>query len=208
MNLIASTGYFGIVFLMFAENVFPPIPSEFIMLLAGFMVSEDKFSLIGVIVAGTLGSVLGALPLYYLGAKLGEERLKKFAERHGRWLTLSPNDIDRADDWFDRRGAKAVLFCRLVPGIRSFISIPAGFNRMNLGSFLLFTAIGASVWTSILAYAGYILGTNFRQIGEYLDVATYIVFGTIIVFYLWRVFNYKSNDSCKKRSVCLESIDF
>ncbi len=191
MNLIASTGYFGIVFLMFVENVFPPIPSEFIMPLAGFMVSEDKFSLIGVIVAGTLGSVLGALPLYYLGAKLGEERLKKFAERHGRWLTLSPNDIDRADDWFDRRGAKAVLFCRLVPGIRSFISIPAGFNRMNLGSFLLFTAIGASVWTSILAYAGYILGTNFRQIGEYLDVATYIVFGTIIVFYLWRVFNYK-----------------
>ena len=191
MNLIASTGYFGIVFLMFVENVFPPIPSEFIMPLAGFMVSEDKFSLIGVIVAGTLGSVLGALPLYYLGAKLGEERLKKFAERHGRWLTLSPNDIDRADDWFDRHGAKAVLFCRLVPGIRSFISIPAGFNRMNLGSFLLFTAIGASVWTSILAYAGYVLGTNFRQIGESLDVATYIVFGTIIVFYLWRVFNYK-----------------
>ncbi len=98
MNLIASTGYFDIVFLMFVENVFPPIPSEFIMPLAGFMVSEDKFSLISVIVAGALGSVLGALPLYYLGAKLGEERLKIFAERHGRWLTLSPNDFDRADD--------------------------------------------------------------------------------------------------------------
>lgn len=191
MNLIASSGYFGIVFLMFVENVFPPIPSEFIMPLAGFMVTEDKFSLLGVIVAGTLGSVLGSLPLYYVGAKVGEERLKKIAERHGRWLTVSPEDIDRADEWFDRHGVKAVLFCRLVPGIRSFISIPAGFNRMNLGSFLLFTAIGSSVWTSLLAYAGYVLGTNFRQIGEYLDVATYIVFGAIIIFYLWRVFNYK-----------------
>jgi membrane protein DedA with SNARE-associated domain len=191
MNLIASSGYLGIVFLMFTENVFPPIPSEFIMPLAGFMVTEDKFSLVGVIVAGTLGSVLGALPLYYVGARVGEERLKKFAERYGRWLTVSPEDIDRADVWFDRHGVKAVLFCRLVPGIRSFISIPAGFNRMNLGSFLLFTTIGASIWTSLLAYAGFVLGTNFRQVGEYLDIATYFVFGTIIIFYLWRVFNYK-----------------
>lgn len=193
MNLIASTGYFGIVFLMFVENVFPPIPSEFIMPLAGFMAAEDKFSLLGVIIAGTLGAVLGSLPLYYLGAKLGEDRLKKFATRHGRWLTLSPEDVDRADEWFDRHGAKAVLFCRLVPGIRSFISIPAGFNRMNLASFLFFTAIGASVWTSVLAGAGYVLRTNFRQIGEYLDVATYVVFGLVIVLYLRRVFNYKKS---------------
>ncbi len=189
-----SAGYFGIVFLMFIENVFPPIPSEFIMPLAGFMVTDGKFSLIGVVIAGTVGSVLGALPLYYLGAKLGEDRLKQFAEKHGRWLTLSPNDIDRADAWFDRHGAIAVLLCRLVPGIRSFISIPAGFNRMNLASFLFFTLIGAAIWTSILAYAGYVLGTNFRQIGEYLDVATYIVFGSIIVLYLWRVFNYKNRN--------------
>ena len=191
MNLIYSTGYIGIVFLMFVENVFPPIPSEFIMPLAGFMVTEDKFALFGVIAAGTIGSVLGALPLYYLGAKLGEERLKRFATRHGRWLTLSPDDVDKSNEWFNRHGAKAVLFCRLVPGIRSFISIPAGINRMNLVSFLLFTTIGAAVWTSILAYAGYVLGTNFRQIGEYLDIATYIVFGTIVVLYFWRVFNYK-----------------
>jgi membrane protein DedA with SNARE-associated domain len=162
-----------------------------IMPLAGFMAAEDKFSLLGVIVAGTLGSVLGALPFYYLGAKLGEERLKRFAERYGRWFTISPEDIDRADDWFDRHGAKAVLLGRIVPGIRSFISIPAGFNRMNLGSFLLFTTIGSSVWTSLLAGAGYLLGTNFHQIEEYLDVVTYFIFGAIIVVYLWRVFNYK-----------------
>jgi membrane protein DedA with SNARE-associated domain len=195
MNLIYSTGYFGIVALMFIENVFPPIPSEFIMPLAGFMVTEDKFTLLGIIIAGTGGAVLGSLPLYYLGAKLGEDRLKEFAARHGRWLTLSPEDIDRADRWFDRHGVSAVFFCRLIPGIRSFISIPAGFNRMNLASFLFFTTLGAAIWTSLLAYAGYLLGTNFREVGEYLDIATYIVFGVVIVTYLWRVFNYKKSDS-------------
>lgn len=191
LNLINSAGYFGIVLLMFVENVFPPIPSEFIMPLAGFLAGEDKFSLIGIIIAGTLGSVLGALPLYYLGAKIGEEKLKSFAERHGRWLTLTPEDIERADGWFDRHGAMAVLFCRLIPGIRSFISIPAGFNRMNLASFLLFTTIGAGIWTTLLAYAGYILGKNFHQVSEYLDIATYIVFGVIIILYLRRVIFYK-----------------
>ncbi len=198
MDLIVSTGYFGIVFLMFVENVFPPIPSEFIMPLAGFMAAENKFNLIGVIVAGTFGSVLGALPLYYLGAKLGEARLKSVAERYGRWLTFAPEDVDRANEWFDRHGAKAVLFCRLVPGIRSFISIPAGINGMNLVSFLIYTSIGAAVWTSLLAYAGYVLGTNFRQIGEYLDTATYIVFGTIIALYLWRVFTYENKKASEK----------
>jgi membrane protein DedA with SNARE-associated domain len=191
MNLIASAGYTGIVFLMFIENVFPPIPSEFIMPLAGFMVTQERFSLFGIIIAGTLGSVLGALPLYYLGAKLGEEKLKRFAERHGRWLTLTPEDVDRADAWFDRHGALAVLFCRLVPGIRSFISIPAGFNRMNIFSFLFFTFVGASIWTTILACAGYVLGANFREVEDYLDVATYIIFGAIVVLYLWRVVRYK-----------------
>lgn len=184
---MSSAGYFGIVFLMFVENVFPPIPSEFIMPLAGFMVIEGKFSLVGIIVAGTLGSVLGALPLYYLGKKLGEERLKRFADRHGKWLTLSCEDIDKAQKWFDRHGALTVLFCRLIPGIRSFISIPAGINRMNMLSFLFYTTLGSAVWTSLLAYAGYFLGSNFREIEEYLDIVTYVVFGSIIALYLRRV---------------------
>jgi len=188
MNLIGSMGYFGIVFLMFIENVFPPIPSEFIMPLAGFMVTQNKFSLVGIIIAGTLGSVIGALPLYYLGKTLGEERIKKFADRHGKWLTLSREDVDKSKKWFDRHGAGAVFFCRLVPGIRSFISIPAGINRMNILSFLFFTVLGSTIWTSILAYAGYFLGSNFREVEKYLDVVTYVVFGSIIVLYLWRIF--------------------
>jgi len=191
MNLITSTGYTGIVFLMFIENVFPPIPSEYIMPLAGFMVAEEKLSLAGIIAAGTLGSVLGALPLYYCGRKLGAEKLKKFAEGRGRWLALAPGDIDRANGWFDRHGAKTVLLCRLVPGIRSLISIPAGVSRMNLFSFLFFTTVGAGIWTSVLACAGYLLGSNFREVEEYLDPVSLVVFGSIILLYLWRVFRRK-----------------
>ncbi|MDQ3130857.1 MAG: DedA family protein [Acidobacteriota bacterium] len=187
MSLINSGGYFGIVFLMFVENVFPPIPSEFIMPLAGFMVTQGKFSLVGIIIAGTLGSVIGALPLYYLGSRLGEERLKDFADRHGKWLTLSREDVEKSQKWFDKYGAWAVFFCRLVPGIRSFISIPAGVNRMNLLSFLFFTILGSAIWTSFLAYAGYFLASNFREIEKYLDVVSYLVFGSIITLYLWRV---------------------
>jgi membrane protein DedA with SNARE-associated domain len=149
MNLMGSTGYFGIILLMFLENVFPPIPSEYIMPLAGFMVMQDKFSLAGIIIAGTLGSVLGALPLYLLGKRLGEEGLKDFAERRGRWLTLTADDVTRANGWFDKYGGTAVLLCRLVPGIRSLISIPAGINRMNMFSFLFFTTIGSAVWTTV-----------------------------------------------------------
>ena len=191
MNLIGSTGYIGIVALMFVENVFPPIPSEYIMPLAGFLVAEGRLSLVGIILAGTLGSTLGALPLYYLGWKLGEERLKRFAGRYGRWLALSPEDVERANQWFDRHGATAVFFCRLVPGVRSIISIPAGVNRMNMPSFLLFTTLGAAVWTSVLAYAGYLLGSNFHEVEKYFDPITYIVLGTIIVLYLWRVARQK-----------------
>lgn len=188
MNLITSTGYFGIVVLMFVENVFPPIPSEYIMPLAGFMVAEDKLSLIGIIIAGTLGSVLGALALYYCGRKVGAERLKRFADRGGRWLAVTSDDIERADRWFDRHGASAVLLCRLVPGVRSLISIPAGINRMNPVSFLFFTTIGSSIWTSVLASAGYFLGSNFHAVEEYFDPFSLVIFGVIIILYLRRVF--------------------
>jgi membrane protein DedA with SNARE-associated domain len=187
MNLINSAGYLGIVLLMFVENVFPPIPSEYIMPLAGFMVAEGKLSLAGIIVAGTFGSLLGALPLYYCGRKLGAARLKRFAGRRGRWLAMSPDDIDRANEWFDRHGAKTVLLCRLVPGVRSLISIPAGINRMNLLSFLFFTTVGSAVWSSVLAYAGYLLGSNFHEVEEYFDPISLVIFGVIIILYLWRV---------------------
>lgn len=192
IETITLTGYLGIFLLMFIENVFPPIPSEFIMPLAGFMVVMDKFSLVGIILAGTLGALAGALPLYYLGAKLGKAKLQSFIDRQGKWLMLCPADIDRADQWFDKHGVKAVFVCRLIPGIRSLISIPAGFNQMHLGRFLLFSFIGTAIWTSLLACAGYFLGTNFRAVEGYLDIIVYIVIGVVIVLYLWRLFHYKT----------------
>ncbi len=188
LNLIYSTGYFGIVFLMFIENVFPPIPSEYIMPLAGFLVAEGKFSLAGIIIGGTLGSVLGAFPLYFFGKKVGEEGVGKFADRYGKWLTLSREDVERANGWFKRHGATAVFFCRLIPGIRSFISIPAGINKMNFAAFLFYTTLGSAIWTAILASAGYLLRANFTEVEHYIDYVSYAVFGLIIVLYLRRVF--------------------
>jgi membrane protein DedA with SNARE-associated domain len=146
-----SMGYIAILFLMFLENVFPPIPSELIMPLAGFTASQGKLTLIGVIIAGTIGSVLGTLPLYYVGHVIGEERLKKWAEKHGKWLTVSPDDIENASRWFQRHGNIAVLVGRLVPGVRSLIAVPAGIAKMSMPLFLAYSAVGSAMWTTCLA---------------------------------------------------------
>lgn len=192
LDFISMTGYFGIVVLMFVENIFPPIPSEFIMPLAGFLVSEDKFSFVAVVFAGTLGAVLGAIPLYYLGATIKEEKLKNFADRQGRWFAFSSEDIEKANEWFSKYGYLAVLICRIVPGIRSIISIPAGINKMNFPSFLFFTTIGSAVWTTFLAGAGYALKNNFTDIEKYLDPFVYIILAVIVILYLVRVIRYKN----------------
>lgn len=191
MEVIYSTGYAGILMLMFAENVFPPIPSEVIMPLAGFMTADGKFTFLGVIIAGTIGSVLGSLPLYYAGRGFGEERLKAFADKHGRWLTVSCGDIERAKKWFDRYGGWALLLCRLIPGVRSLISIPAGLGRMNTAMFLLYTTIGMAVWTTLLASLGYFLRANFGKVEEYLNPISYLVLGGLIVFYVYRVITHQ-----------------
>lgn len=187
IGIVSSTGYFGVVLLMFIENVFPPIPSEVIMPLAGYMVAQGKLAMAGVVLAGMAGSVLGALPLYYLGHKLGEKRLKDFADKHGRWLTLSGKDIERSKLWFDRHGGTTVLFCRLIPGIRSLISIPAGLAGMRLLPFLAYTAAGTGAWAALLAYLGYFLGSNFTQVGAYLDPVSWFVFGVLAIIYVYRV---------------------
>ena len=195
ISLISSAGNLGIICLMFLENVFPPIPSEVIMPLAGYMVSQGKLSFVAVVLSGTAGSVLGALPLYYIGRFYGEKRLKKLADRHGRWLTVSRHDIERAKGWFDRHGAAAVLFCRVVPGIRSLISIPAGINRMHLVPFLAYTAIGSAVWTTLLTWLGYSLGSNFKQVDKFLNPVSWVILGTIVVIYIWRVIRHKGEGS-------------
>jgi len=165
------------------------------MPLAGYMAAQGKLSLLGIILAGMAGSVLGALPLYYMGRKLGEDRLKEFADKHGRWLTLSRKDIERAKGWFDRHGGAAMFFCRLIPGVRSLISIPAGIARMKILPFLAYTAAGTGIWAALLAYLGYFLGTEYTQVAEYLDPISWIVLGAVGVLYFVRVIEHKGQKS-------------
>ncbi len=190
-NIIVAMGPWGVLFLTLLETVFPPIPSELIMPLAGYLVSQERMGMVAVILAGTVGSVAGALLLYWFGAKLGEERLKAFADRHGRWLTLSRQDVERAGAWFGRHGGWAVFVCRLIPGLRSLISIPAGIHRMPMARFIAFTTAGSLAWTALLVYAGYALGRNFERVGEYIGPVTNVVLGVVLVLYLWRVVRHK-----------------
>ena len=188
---ISSTGYLGILLLMLVENVFPPIPSELIMPLAGFMVARNELTFLGTTLAGMAGSVIGALPFYYAGKKLGEERVKRFADQYGRWLTVSRQEVERASRWFHKHGSAAVLLCRLIPGVRSLISIAAGIAGMNFVKFLFYTSLGTALWAGLLAYLGYMLGSNFSKVGKYLDPVSWIVFGAIGALYLVRVLLHK-----------------
>lgn len=180
-NLMDSLGYLGILLLMIVENLFPPIPSELIMPSAGFAAARGDMSLPLVIAVGTLGSVVGTLPLYYVGRAFGEERLVEWADKHGKWLTLRGDDIRKADDWFDRHGTKAVLFGRMVPGIRSLLSLPAGMSEMPMPKFLLYSAIGSGLWATALAGAGYLLGENYDQVEQYVGPASRIILVVAVV---------------------------
>ena len=185
-RIVESMGYGGVVFLMFLENVLPPIPSELIMPLAGFLAGQGKLGLAGVIVAGTAGSVLGALPLYGLGRWLGQERLCRWAGRWGHWVAVSPDDIRKAAEWFGRHGGKAVLLCRLVPGVRSLVSVPAGAARMPLVPFLAYTTVGTAVWAGALAWLGRALGQNYGRVEKYLGPVTYLVLAALVVGFVVR----------------------
>ena len=186
LAIMAKFGYLGIVLAMFAENVFPPIPSELIMSAAGFAASKGDLNILLVIVAGTFGSVLGALPLYYLGSLFNEERLVIFTKRYGKYVFIKPEDILSSNVWFDKHGKKAVFFGRMVPGIRSLISIPAGMNRMPLVSFLILTALGASIWTTILTLAGFYLGKNYEVIATMLaPYSKVFLLLAIVIIIVW-----------------------
>lgn len=183
-TIIESLGYPGIVFLLFLENVFPPIPSEVVIPMAGFTASSGSLSLIGVILAGTIGAVLGALPLYYIGRLVPPDKLESWVNDHGKWLLLKSKDIERANNWLTEHGRGAVFFCRLIPGVRSLISIPAGSTEMPIPSFLLYTTLGTMIWTAILAYLGFLLGDNYDRIAAALGPVGTIVWigiGVVVV---------------------------
>ena len=189
--LVRQTGYLGIAFLMLAENVFPPIPSELIMPLAGFTAARGHLSLVLVIAAGTLGSLAGVSLWYWVGVRLGADRLKRLARRHGRWLTLSPADVDRAEGWFDRHGGAAVLLGRLVPTVRTLISVPAGVSGMPFWRFLAYSAVGTLAWTALLALAGYWLEASYDRVADVVGPVSNVLVGLLVAGYLYRVATFK-----------------
>ena len=186
-GVMAAGGYLAVAGLMLLENIFPPIPSEVVMPLAGFLAATGELSFLGVLVAGTVGSVAGATFWYWIGLKLGEDRLRRFTERHGRWLTISPEEVDRASDWFRRHGAWAILIGRILPGLRTLISVPAGVARMPLLPFLFYTTLGSVVWIAGLTVLGYLLEAQYERVAGWLDPVSWIVVGALVAVYVWRL---------------------
>lgn len=190
-GFIDGVGLLGIAALMLLENVFPPIPSELIMPLAGFNAAQGQQSLVGVILSGSAGSLAGAWLWYFIGQRIGARRLRKLAAKHGRWLTITPEEIDQSHGWFDRYGGIAVFIGRLIPTVRTFISVPAGIAEMPLPKFLAWSAFGTVLWTSFLAVAGYMLESQYEKVIAWLDPVSTGVVVVLVAWYLWRVATYR-----------------
>ncbi|RNF34912.1 DedA family protein [Paracoccus methylarcula] len=190
-SFIEGGGALAIAALMLLENVFPPIPSELIMPLAGFGAARGGPALFLVILAGTAGSLAGVWLWYLLGRAYGADRLRRMIERHGRWLTMTPAELERAQRWFDRHGRSAVFLGRLFPTVRTLISVPAGLARMFMPRFILFSALGSILWCSMLALAGYWLGARYQQVGAWLNPVSTVIAAALVAGYLWRVIRWR-----------------
>ncbi|HEX6964362.1 MAG TPA: DedA family protein [Gemmatimonadaceae bacterium] len=180
-SVMGSLGYAGIGLLMFIENIVVFIPSELIMPLAGFVAGQGQLSFWGVVLVGWIGSLMGAMPWYFVGRLIGEERLMEWVDRRGRWFPLRGRDVDRATHWFDRHGHFAVFLARITPGIRPLIGLPAGFDEMPFAPFLLYSALGTGIWVVALAYAGRQLGRHYDKVAKVLEPATWIIIGALVI---------------------------
>ena len=193
ISFMDQFGYLGIMLLVALENVFPPIPSEVILAFGGFMTTYTSLHVVGVIISATIGSVVGAIILYFIGKLLNKERLISIVSgKVGKILRLKPKDIEKADKWFDERGNVAVFFCRFVPIVRSLISIPAGMSDMPIRSFLLFTTIGTLIWNTVLVILGSKMGENWTKIvdfiNEYASITLVVLVIGFIAFVAWFYF--------------------
>ncbi|GGI40701.1 DedA family protein [Mammaliicoccus stepanovicii] len=190
-NIMEQFGYFGIALLILIENVFPPIPSEVILTFGGFMTTKSDLTVFGVVVASTIGSVVGAFILYWIGRILNVERIERIVEKWGKYLRLTKEDVRKADAWFDKYGPWTVFFCRFIPLIRSLISIPAGMSGMNQWVFLSLTTLGTLIWNLVLVLIGAKVGSNWHQIVNYMDIYSnvmYIIIALgVIIFIVWFV---------------------
>jgi membrane protein DedA with SNARE-associated domain len=186
-QVIITLGYTGIMVVMFLESLFPPIPTELLMPFAGLMVNQGHFSFSGVLLAGTAGSLLGALTLYYLGQYIGEPLIRSIIRRYGPYLLLTERDLNRSLDFFERYSEAVVFFGRFIPLIRSLISLPAGLTRMPLGRFLLFTTLGSGLWNGLMSYIGVILGENWAELLIFVKQYEILVVATLVALILFFV---------------------
>ncbi|AKK02643.1 DedA family protein [Corynebacterium epidermidicanis] len=189
VSLMGALGAPGVGIAIFLENIFPPIPSELILPLAGFTVGQGGMNFIAALVWATVGSILGALLLYWVGAKFGAQRLRQIAD--WMWLT-EPEDVDNSLDWFQQHGQWSVFFARLIPGVRSLISIPAGIDRMSLPKFTMLTAAGSLLWNAVLIGLGMWLGERYHVVSDVIDKYSTVIYAIIaaaisyVVYRMWR----------------------
>ncbi len=186
-GIIGRTGVAGVFLLMLVENLVPAIPSELILPLAGFEASQGAFPPVAAIAAGAAGSILGGVAWYGLGRRLGLERFRRLAARGGRWLAITPREVDQANAWFRRNAALAVCLGRAIPGVRGVICLPAGMARMPFASFLLWSSIGAALWSAVLVGAGLVLGQRYAAVELWVNPVADAFFGVCVAAYLWRV---------------------
>jgi membrane protein DedA with SNARE-associated domain len=193
-NLMSGLGYWGVGLLMFAENLFPPIPSELIMPLAGFTVAQGKMNFWLAVLAGTIGTMLGTYAWYYLGRLVNYDRLGGWIDRYGKWMGISVKEIDRVNDWFNKHGRSAVFFGRMVPGIRTLISLPAGMNQMSAFTFTIYSTLGTFAWILALTIAGFMLGENYGSIEQYLaPISKFVLFGLLGLIGYWTFTKIRQN---------------
>lgn len=196
-EVIRTLGYPGITLVMFLELVFPPIPSEVIMPFAGFLAADGELNIVLVIIAGNIGTISSAILLYYVGVWADEPLIRRFVKKYGRYMMISEKDLNRTLEVFDKRGEMVIFFGRLIPLIRTFISLPAGMNRMSLRKFVLYTTAGSTVWNTFLAVGGMILGENWEDLMELIDRYSKVTYALIavvlVVMFVLRLRTYLQN---------------
>ena len=187
LSIMEKLGYLGIAFLMFLDNIFPPIPSEIIMPSAGYTAAKGELTLIGVIIAGSIGSLLAAALLYWIGRKIPQHHLFTLVERYGKYLRISVADLEKSLAWFEKYGHRIVFFGRMIPAVRSLISIPAGMSKMPFGKFMIYSAFGTVIWTTFLAFLGYHLSEDQALMSLIMQRASYIILAIVILYIIWKM---------------------
>lgn len=185
LSIMEQLGYIGIAILMFLDNIFPPIPSEIIMPSAGYAASQNQLTLIGVIIAGCLGSLIAAALLYWVGYKFNHNTIFNFIDRYGKYLFIQSEDVQKSLIWFKKYGHRIVFFGRMIPAARSLISIPAGMSRMPFWKFMFYSSLGTIIWTTFLAYIGFYFGENLALMHQIFNQVGYFIIAIIVIIIIW-----------------------